>query len=160
MAKELDGNSDKNEELITSDTEQNSDNDVEHPKVSTPARDQRNKRVRNNIKFGELSSIKCIKDNHDASSEGEHSEEIIKEVKKPKLGERSESHEGNIIAEDKTNNPEEHEEGKVGEKDHNEELIEKDKILQDLLDMHEDVPLEDPGPTNEEREEGVAEATL
>ena len=123
--------------------EQNSDNDVEHPKVNTPTRDQRNKR-----------------DNHDASSEGEHSGEIIKEVKKPRLGERSESHEGNIIADDKINNTEEHEEGKVGEKDHNEGLIEKDIILQDLLDMHEGVPLEDPGPTNEEREEGVAEATL
>ena len=34
--------------------------------------------------------------------------------------------------------------------------------MQVSLDMHEDVPLEDPGPKNatEEKEEGVAGATL
>ena len=39
-------------------------------------------------------------------------------------------------------------EEKVGDKDHNIELEKNDEILGILLNMHEDVPLEDPGPNN------------
>ena len=69
--------------------------------------------MRNNTKFEDLSTIKGIKDNHDAYSEGENSEEPIKEVKKPRLRESSESHEDN-------NNIEELAEEKVVDKDHTE----------------------------------------
>ena len=50
----------------------------------------------------------------------------------------------------------------MGEQDHSEGLKDEDNIMQALLDMHEDVPLEDPGPKNptEDGEEGVAGATL
>ena len=99
---------DKKEELITSDTEVNSDSEVEHLDVSTLAKDQRKKRVRGNIKLGDQSSIKVNVDNHGASSEGEHSEEAIKKVKKPRLGEN----------EDRTFNSEELTEGNGGNEDH------------------------------------------
>ena len=146
---------------MTSDTEQNSANEMEHPK------DQRKKRVRKNIKIGELSSMEGEMDNHGASSEGEHSEEASKEVKKPRLGENNGTNEednnveilktGNT-AEEKNINSEELSEGKMGDKDDTEGLKEEDNIMQVLLDMHEDVPLEDPGPKtpSEDREEGVA----
>ena len=170
LAKEFESNLDKKEELISSDTEVNSDNEVEHMKVGTQAKDQRKKRVRTNIKYGDRSNIEGMSDNHGVSSEGEHSEETIKEVKKPRLGEGSETHEGesNIeilvnenIPEDKSKNLEELSEGKMGGKDHTEGMIEKDNILKVLLDMHEDVPLQDPGPNiaSKDREEGVAGAT-
>ena len=122
--------------------------------------------MRKNIKFGDLNSIEGIMNNHGASSEGEHSEEAFKELKKPRLGKSSETHgevndiEGlekeNIIVGDTTNNYEELSEGKGGDKDQTEGSVEKDKIMQVLLDMHEDVPLEDPGPNieSEDREEG------
>ena len=110
-----------------------------------------------------------MKDNHGVSSEEEHSEEAIKEVKKPRLVESSESQEGNsdeeILenrnkAEDKTGNSEELEEEKVGDNDHTNEFKEEDNILRVLLDMHGNVPLEDPGPSiSIEGEEGVAGAT-
>ena len=113
--------------------------------VSTPARDQRKKRVRKNIKLGDFSSIKGIKDNS-GSSEEEHSEEATNEVKKPRLlgGERSETHE---------------EEDVRGDKDNTEGLEEEGGILKVLLDMHEVVPLEDPGPASVDRAEGAAGAT-
>ena len=79
LSKELAGISDKNEEL--SDTEVNSDSEIEDLNGSTPPKDQRKKRVRNIIKSGDESSIK----------EGEHSEEVSKEVKKPRLGESGET---------------------------------------------------------------------
>ena len=49
----------------------------------------------------------------------------------------------------------------MGDKDHTEGLEEEDKILQVLTDMHEDVPLEDPGPktTKGDGGEGAAGAT-
>ena len=99
----------------------------------------------------------------------------IKKVKKPRLGENK----------DRTFNSEELTEGNGGNEDHTEGLKEEDteglkeddteglkeddteglkendEIFQILLDMHEDVPLEDPGPNiaSEDREEGVAGAT-
>ena len=65
------------------------------------------------------------------------------------------------IAEDKTKNSEEFSEEKMEDKDRTEGLEIGDKIMQVLSDMHEDVPLEDPGPNiaSEDREEGVAGAT-
>ena len=96
--------------------------------------------------------------------------EAIKEVKKPRLGDNNGTNEednsieifetGNT-AEDKTIDSEELSEGKIGDKDHSEGLEEKDKIMQVLLNMHEDVPLEDPGPDIEsvDREEGTAGTT-
>ena len=69
LAKELGNISDKKEEPVTSDAEQNSDSEVEHLNASTPAKDQRKKRVRKNTKFGELSSNEGIMDNQGASSE-------------------------------------------------------------------------------------------
>ena len=63
-------------------------------------------------------------------------------------------------AEDKTGNSEELEEEKVGDNDHTNEFKEEDNILRVLLDMHENVPLEDPGPSiSIEGEEGFAGAT-
>ena len=91
LAKELKSNSDKKEVIISSGTEVNSDSEVEHLKVSTPAKNRRKKRVRSNIEFGDQSSFEGKIDNHGASSEGEHSEEAIKEVKKPRLGESGEN---------------------------------------------------------------------
>ena len=104
----------------------------------------------------------------------------MKDVKKPRLEESSETYEEdnnieildteNIIAENRTINSGELSEGKVGDKDHTkglkdedtEVLKQEDKIMQDLLDMHEDVPLGDPGPNtaSEDGEDGVAGATL
>ena len=52
---------------------------------STPAKEQRKKRERNSIKFGDLSGISGLKAQHDISSEGEQSGETNKEVKKPRL---------------------------------------------------------------------------
>ena len=43
--------------------------------------------MRKNIKSGDQSSNKGIKDNSGVSSEGENSEEATKDVKKPRLGE-------------------------------------------------------------------------
>ena len=112
LAKELENNLDKKEELITSDTGDNSDSEVEHLNGSNPPEDQRKKRGRMNIKIGEPSSMEGAMDTHGASSEGEHSEEASKEVKKPRLGENKGAHEEdnnlkrlekeNVIAEDKT----------------------------------------------------------
>ena len=113
LAKELESHTEKKEELVSSETELISDNEVEYLNVSTPAKDKRKKRVRNNTKFEDLSTIKGIKDNHDAYSEGENSEEPIKEVKKPRLRESSKTHEDN-------NNIEELAEEKVVDKDHTE----------------------------------------
>ena len=50
----------------------------------------------------------------------------------------------------------------MGEKDHTEGLIKKNNILKVLLDMHEGVPLEDPGPNiaSKDKEEGVAGAKV
>ena len=127
LAKELENISDKNEELMISDSEQDSDSAVEDPNGSSPAKDQRKKRVRKNIKSGDgdLSNITGIKDNSDVSTEGENPEEDTQEVKKPRLGE---------------GNNEKLAEGGVEDKDHTEGLQEGDKIFKDLLDMHEDVP--------------------
>ena len=93
LAKELENNSDKKEELITSDTENDSDSEVEHLNGSTPEKDQQKKRGRKNINLGDLNSIKGTMDNHGASSEEELSGEAIKELKKPRLGESSKTHE-------------------------------------------------------------------
>ena len=128
-------------------------------KVSTPSKDQGKKRVRKIFNIGEVSSIQGIKDNHGVSSEGEHSEEAVKEVKKPRLGEsRKTQEEEGIVEEDKTDSSEEHAE-EIGEvKDNTTGLKEEDNILRVLLNMYEGVPLEDPGPTiaGEDVEEGVA----
>ena len=88
LAKELENNSDKRGEQKKSDTELNTDSEVEHRDASTPSKDQRKKRGRKNI---------IVRD------EGEHSEETVKELKKPRLGKSSETweNEGNI-AENKT----------------------------------------------------------
>ena len=121
----------------------------------------------------DISSIKGIKDNHGASSEGEHSQEAVKEVKKPRLGENSETQTSeeddnieilvkeNVIEEINSNHSEDLEEEKVGEKYNTEELKEEDNIFKALLDLHEDVPLEDPGPNtaNVGKGEGAAGAT-
>ena len=50
LSKELENNSDKKEELIISDTEHDSDSEVEHLNGSSPTKDQRKKRVRKNMK--------------------------------------------------------------------------------------------------------------
>ena len=52
-------------------------------------------------------------------------------------------------------------EGKIGDKDQTDGLKEEDELLQVLLDMHDDVPLGDPGPSiaSEDKEKGGAEAT-
>ena len=64
------------------------------------------------------------------------------------------------MADDRTNNSEELAEEKVGDNVHTNGLKEKDNIFGILLDMHEGVPLEDPGPsTAMEGEEWVAGAT-
>merc|ERR1711867_82397 len=54
---------------------------------STPAKEQRKKRERNNTKFGDISGISGLKAQHDISSEGEPSGGTNKEVKKPRLAE-------------------------------------------------------------------------
>ena len=64
----------------------------------------------------------------------------------------------NILLEEKTNNSKALAEQKVEDKDHSEGLKEGDDIFKILLDMHEDVPLGDPGPSND-GEERVGGAT-
>ena len=145
-----------------------------------------------------------MKDNHNVSSEEEHSEEAIKEVKKPRLGESRDTREedndintleeGNVpedktdqseelaegesrdtrekenninileegnVAEDNTDHSEELAEEKVGDEVHTNGLKEGDELFGILLNMHEDVPLEDPGPGGaiEDGKEGAAGAT-
>ena len=70
LAIELDGNSNTREELKISEIELNSDSEVELVNVSTPAKEQRKKRVRKKINFGNVGVIQG-KDNHGVSSEGE-----------------------------------------------------------------------------------------
>ena len=65
-----------------SDSVSDSENELT---FSTPAKEQRKKRERNSIKFGDLSGISGLKAQHDISSEGEQSGETNKEVKKPRL---------------------------------------------------------------------------
>ena len=150
LANELGSFSDKREEPKMGDTEQRSESEVELVNDDTPAKDHRKKRARNNIKFGDIDSIKGIQDNSGVSSEGENTEVASKEVKKPRLGEECE--------EENANNSEELAEEN---KDHTKGSEEKDKIFKVLLDMHEDVPLEDPGPNIEsmDRAEGATGAT-
>ena len=188
LAKRLESLPENKEELKTSDTEQNSDSEVENVNASTPSKEKRKKRGRKNVKVGDLCSIKGIKDNTRVSSEGEHSEEPAKEIKKPRLleGENSESHDedssgGTVgkenISKENDNNVEAlgNTNVLVEDKDKSEEMAddtpwdkvdteglkeEEDNILKVLLNMHEDVPLEDPGPiVSEDGEERVAGAT-
>ena len=143
-AKELENNSDKKKELEIGDTELNTDSEVEHGDASTPARarDQRKKRVRKNMKFGHLGCIQGIKDNNGVSSEEEHSEEAIKEVKKPRLVGSSETKEENNdreileegnMADDKTNNSEKLAEEKVGDNVHSSGL----KVVKNLASFND-----------------------
>ena len=186
LAKNLESNSDKMEELEISDEEINLDSEVEHLNISTPVKDQRKKRGRKKINFGSLNTIEGIKgnhgessktqeeENHGVSSEGEHSEEVVKENKKPRLGESNETQtheessetqthgeddsienlEKNIIKENKTTHSEDLEEEIVGDKDNTAGLKEEDKIFEALSNLHEDVPLGDPGPNTSKEDEG------
>ena len=65
------------------------------------------------------------------------------------------------MKEDKNTLSEDLEEEIVGDKDNTEELKEKDRIFETLLNLHEGVPLEDPGPdtAKEDGGEGAAGAT-
>ena len=83
---------------------------------STPAKDQRRRRVRRNIKFGNLSGISEVRDSIEVSSDGEQSEVIKNECKKPRLGVQEDSFEESLGA------------------------------IAALINQHERVPLEDPGP--------------
>ena len=99
-----------------------------------------------------LSCIQSNGDNDGVSSEEEHSEEAVKEVKKPRLGGSSETkeakndnemlEEGNM-ADDKTNNFGELAEEKLGENKGFEETL---GAIAALINQHEEVPLGDPGP--------------
>ena len=111
LAIEFEG--DKNElNLSSSDT-----SDVEENiGSSTPAKDQRKKRARRNMKFGNLSGISEVRDSLEVSSEGEQSKAIKNASKKPRLGVKEESFEESLGA------------------------------IAALLNQHEGVPLEDPGP--------------
>ena len=111
LAIEFEG--DKNElNLSSSDT-----SDVEENiGTSTPAKDQRKKRARRNIKFGNLSGISEVRDSLEASSEGEQSKAIKNASKKPRLGVKEESFEESLGA------------------------------IAALINQHEEVPLQDPGP--------------
>ena len=125
------------------------------------------------MNFGDLSSIEGLKDNNCVTSEEEQSEETNKEVKKPRLGENSETREKddnmgileeeNISEDDKTNYSEDlsNEKVGVGNKDDNKGIGEEDNIIGILLHPHEDVPLEDPGPkiAIEDGKEGDAGST-
>ena len=87
-----------------------------------------------------------MKDNSGDSSEGGNSEEASKGIKKPRLGgESSEIHENEV--EEITSHSEKLAEEMVENKDQTEGLKEEDKIFKVLMDMHEDVPLGDPGPS-------------
>ena len=99
LAMELEEKTEKEGGLI-SDSGSGSDNEL---KFSTPAKDQRKKRERNNIKFGDISGISGLTAQHDISSEGEPSGGTNNEVKKPRLAESMET--------------EEYEEGKEEESD-------------------------------------------
>ena len=76
--------------------------DVEEIGSSTPAKDQRKKRGRRrgrrNIKFGNLSGICEVRDSLQVFSDGEQSEVIKNEHKKPRLGGKDESGEESLGA--------------------------------------------------------------
>ena len=84
--------------------------------ISTPTKDQRMKRVRSNIKFGNLSGISEVRDSLQVSSDGEQFEVTKNDFKKPRLGVKDESDEESLGA------------------------------IAALLNQQEGVPLEDPGP--------------
>ena len=98
--------------ISSSDT---SDGD-ENIGTSTPAKDQRKKRGRRNIQFGNISEISEVRDSIEVSSDGEQPGVIKNESKKPRLGVKEESFEESLGA------------------------------IAALLNQHEGVPLEDPGP--------------
>ena len=89
---------DKDEVISSSSDTSDVDDNINE---STPAKEQRKKRARRNLKFGDLSGI---------------SEVIKNECKKPRLGDEEESFEESLGA------------------------------IAALLNQHEEVPLEDPGP--------------
>ena len=64
----------------------------------------------------------------------------------------------NIIVEENTNYSEEPAERMEEDRDHTKGLEDEDNIFKVLLDMHEEVPLEDPGPgvASVDRAEGAA----
>ena len=111
LAIEFQGNKD---ELISSSSD-TSDVD-ENIGSSTPAKSQRRRRVRINKKFGNLSGISEVRDRLEVSSDGEQTEVIKNESKKPRLGVKEESFEESLGA------------------------------ISALISQHEKVPLEDPGP--------------
>ena len=95
-----------------------------------------------------------------------HSEKLVEEIVKDKdhtetLQEVDEIMKDlggkDIIEEENTNHSEKLTEDIVEDKDHT-EMEEADNIMKILLDMHEEVPLEDPGPSVD-RAEGAAGAT-
>ena len=73
-----------------SDSVSDSDNELA---FSTPAKEQRKKRERNNIKFGDISGISGLIAQHDISSDGEPQGGTDKEVKKPRLAESMDTEE-------------------------------------------------------------------
>ena len=91
--------------------------EFENVKVSAPSKDQKKKRGRKNFNVGEVNCFQGVKDNHGVSYEGEHFEEAVKEVKKPRLGSSETQEEEGNIAEDKTDSSEELAEEIVGDKD-------------------------------------------
>ena len=92
---------------------------------------------------------------------------------KPSLGESSETNEEynnteileveDAMVEDNTNLSEDFEDEIVGDEDNTntEGLKEEDRIFEALMNLHEEVPLEDPGPdtVKEDGGEGAAGAT-
>ena len=92
LAIELEERTEKERGLKSSFSDSGSGSDIELT-VSTPAKDQRKKRERNNIKFGDISGIFGLIAQHDISSEGEPSGGTNKEVKKPRLEESMETEE-------------------------------------------------------------------
>ena len=120
--------------------------EFESVRVVAPSRDRKRKRGRKNFNVGEVNCFQGVKDNHGVSSGGEHFEDAVKEVERPRLGGSETQEEEGNIAEDRTDSSEELAEEIVGVKDRAAGLSEEDQILRELRDMHEEVPLEDPGP--------------
>ena len=101
--------------------------------ISTPSREEiGKKRVRGGISFGNLSGISGLKASHEVSSERESSDDLENDVKKLKLTPDNDN--GGLDTITDPLGPDDEESG---------------ELVDSRVEPHEEVPLEDPGPSGE-----------
>ena len=131
LAIEFEGGSEARVESEESSSDSSSESE-ECMSVSTPSRDEvGKKRSRGRAKFGNISGISGLEGNHElSSSEGDISEDVDKEIKKPRLATECEQV-GSVTIADPVGTVAVEENGEPGES---------------LVEQHDVVLLEDPGP--------------